>query len=163
DFTLVSPYEWGPFRYYYHGRRMQALRDVARRLQDLSPMEQAALPRDRIPGITPSWVLSCPICWLLNRFRSGWRFSEAEITFIISAFRAVIRLAESAVQPDPKDIVQLRMDLYVVEEIVEKKLTGVRSMSKARCIEHFYQADHLVSFSLEEILSGGSKWDAARK
>jgi hypothetical protein len=43
------------------------------------------------------------------------------------------------------------MDLHVVEEMIQKKLTGITSLRKGNRVEHFCQADHVTSFSVEEV------------
>ena len=121
----------------------------------------ASIKRDQIPGITLSWVLSYPLRWLLNQFRIRWKFSDEEMVYITPVFRAFIKATGAITQPDPKDLVQLRMDLYVAEKIVEKKLTGLSSLEKARDIEHFCQNDRRVHFSLEEVLRGSGSFGPA--
>jgi hypothetical protein len=43
----------------------------------------------------------------------------------------------------------------LTEKIIEKKLTGLSSLEKARDIEHFCQNDHRVYFSLERFAGSG--------
>jgi hypothetical protein len=162
DFALASPEQWELFRQYYDETRLGMLHGLVRELETSSPNGSTSIKRDQIPGITLSWVLSYPMRWLLNQFRIRWAFSDEEMIYITLVFRAFIKVTGAITQPDPKHLVQLRMDLYVAEKIIEKKLTGLSSLEKAGDIEHFCQNDHRVYFSLEEVCGVGPERHVVR-
>jgi hypothetical protein len=158
DFALHSQEQWELFRQYYDEARLRRLYDLVRELETSTPNGSASISSDQIPGITPSWVLSYPLRWLVNRIRITWMFSATEIRYISHVLRTFIEVTGSVVRPGLKDLVQLRMDLYVAELVIEKKLTGLSSLEKARDIEHFCQNDYRVYFSLEEVLQGSGSF-----
>jgi hypothetical protein len=151
DFALASSRQWELFRDYYDETRLQRLCKLVHILEAHASKPLDSVSRDQIPGITPIWVFFYPFRWLLNRFRNRWFFSHLELSYIVLVFRDFLEATGHFLQPDPKELVQLRMDLSVVQELIEMKLTGLSSLKKARNIEHFCQADHVVSFTMEEI------------
>jgi hypothetical protein len=151
DFALASARQWELFRQYYDDSRRGRILDLVRVLEPLVANRQGLISRDQIPGITASWVLFYPIRWLLNHFQSKCTFSETELIYIVIVFRAFVQATDTTPQPDPTSLVQLRMDLQVVEEIIQMKLTGITSLRKAKNVEHFSQADHVISFSVDEL------------
>jgi hypothetical protein len=162
DFALASQEQWELFRQYYDETRLRMLHDLVQELETSIPNGSTPILRDQIPGITFSWVLSYPMRWLLNQIRIKWTLSDDEMTYISLVFRAFIKVTGYATQPDPEDLVRLRMDLSVAEEIIEKKLTGLSSLRKAKDIEHLCRNDHLASFSLEEVCGIGTGWHVVK-
>jgi hypothetical protein len=161
DFALASQGQWDLFRQYYDQARLSRLHGLVRELETSSPNGSTSIKRDQILDTALSWALSYPVRWLLNQFRMRWTFSDGEMTYVTHVFRAFIEVTGSITQPDPKDLVQLRMDLFAAEMIIEKKLTGLSSLEKARNIEHFCQNDHRVYFSVEEVLRGSGSFGPA--
>jgi hypothetical protein len=157
--VLVPSREPAPV--YNDETRLRMLYGLVRELETSNLNNSALITRDQIPDIALSRVLSYPMRWLLNQFRSEFTFSADEMSCVSLVFRAFIKMTGHVTQPDPKDLVQLRMDLHVAEGIIEKKLTGLSSLEEARDIEHFCQNDYRVYFSLEEVLRDSGSFGLA--
>src|SRR5690242_3591120 len=88
DFALASSEQWELFRQYFDETRLGLFHRLVRELESSTPNGPLSIKRDRIPGITLSWVLSYPMRWLLNQFRISWTLSDEEMMYLTLVFRA---------------------------------------------------------------------------
>jgi hypothetical protein len=155
DFALSSERQWDMLRQYYHGERLGMLECAVESLRGLTPPAAPPISRDQAFRLRLGWVLTYPARRLLNRLRASWRFEEKELQFILQTFRSVIDTLRRSQKPEARTLVQIRMDLYACQVIIERKLVGLPQARQAQRIEHFCQAAHIRPFKLEEISAGG--------
>jgi hypothetical protein len=88
----------------------------------------------------------------LNRVIMHYKFSGKEAMFLCSSFGSLLTHLESANQPAPEALIELRMDFYTCGEIIDHKLVGIQQVRKARNVEHFDQSPFIAQSSLSDLL-----------
>lgn len=151
DFALGSQSQWDLLREYYRDGRLGFVRDILSAFRALKADCPSSMAREQFATIDVCWALSFPLRRFLNRFRSRWRFTRAETGFICGGFAILAEVLTRADQPDAKHLVELRMNLSTCQRIIHKHLVGVPELAQADAVEHFCQADHVVSVSMHAI------------
>lgn len=150
-FGLLSDSEWSLMRDYYNEDRQRMVFDTIDNLEGLISKSNQHISRDSVFPCNLRTVLKYPLTRLLNCFRSRWRFNSREIQFMTNTLRTFAADLQIADKPDPQHLVELRMSLLTSHEIIGWRMAGVPEFDKAMCVEHFNQAYHLPSFTVEEI------------
>jgi hypothetical protein len=151
DFALGSQSQWDSLREYYRDERLGFVRDILCAFRALKADCPSSMAREPFTTIDVGWALSFPLRRFVNRFRSSWRLTRVETGFICGALTALAEVLTRAHQPDAKHLVKLRMDLSACQRIIHKHLVGVPELAQADAVEHFCQADHVVSVRMDAI------------
>ena len=151
DFSLSSARQWALLRDYYQGERRHRLLDLLGELERLALRHPEGYSRDQWGRAGPGWVLAYPVLALINRWRTRWLFSEDQVSFFVTAMTRLVQALSCETQPTTALLIDLRLDLYLCQWILEKKLVGVPFLRSASTIEHFCQADHLPSISWSQL------------
>ena len=101
-------------------------------LKLLIPSYPPLLDRDQFLRGTFTWLLRRPFIRLANRTRSKWRFSRNEIIFIHQTFQCLLDILPLQPAPPALTLVNLRMDFFTCEYIIERRLDGIPEIEKAR-------------------------------
>ncbi|GEM_PF-6265947 len=155
-FGLLSDAEWTLMRDYYNEERLRLLLDTIENLEGLILIPNQHISRESVFPVGFRAVVSYPVTRFLNCFRSHWRFSCREIQFMTHVLHAFVADVQKVDKPEPRHLVELRMSLLTCHEIIGWRLAGAPEFDKAMNVEHFDRADHLPSFTIEEICGTSS-------
>jgi len=151
DFAIGSSQQWDLLRDYYTEVKRRELFEIAQWLKSVLPATQPIPPRDYFGKIRLAYVLLLPLSVLMNRVRRRWRFAGDELLFLAASVDSVLTALSWESVPPPAFLIALRMDLFMCEHIIEKRLAGVPELKKAGNIEHFCQPCHIRHWRLEEL------------
>jgi hypothetical protein len=152
DFALSSTRQWLLLREYYGAGKLKLLQDLLQSLKSLHPRHGPYRDKDRFARITFGWVATYPLRWWINQWRDCWMFTTDEVSFFIDAIARLVSCLTCAEKPPSGLLVDLRIDLHLCQRIIEMKLVGFSLLKRASHIDHFCQADHVASASLNQIL-----------
>ena len=150
-FGLLSDAEWSLMCDYYHVDRLRTVVETIEYLEGLIAIHNQHVSRDSVFRNGLLVAISYPVTRLLNCFRTRWRLSSREIQFMTNVLHTFVTDAQKVDKPEPQHLVELRMNLLTCHEIIGWRLAGVPEFNKAMNVEHFDRADHLPSFTIEEV------------
>ena len=160
DRVIVDSEKWAQLREYYDSNKRRILTALVGRFRELGlPQPPPSLHREHFANRAPGGLLGC-VPRLLNRLKSRWGFSADELSFISSTLRRFVRTLEDTVTPGPSSAVDLRMDLYACEWIIETRIMGAPGLREAGKIEYFNQSRRLKTVSLDQVLAGACRTSA---
>jgi hypothetical protein len=153
-FSLGAP--WSELRAYYLGKRMDALRRFAQYFTEGLSGQGVHFPAPHRNEMGPyfasvSLLQSFLGKWIANR-KSHWTFAPPASGFMASALMSLVEALDSETRPDQERLISLRIDLCTSRTMIENRCYGLRELTRARRIEHFWQADWIPSLRFEEIL-----------
>jgi len=152
DFALGSAKQWQGLRDYYDEAKRSAVRRVVRDLREKGAPSAAKLTRERLERAEIVSLVPWLVRWLGNRGRTTWRFSGEQVAFLHGTLERFQETLECGAPPGAAELIELRMDLHACETLIEQRLVGVADLETARGIEHFCQAPHLRTVSLQELV-----------
>ena len=155
-FGLLSDAQWSLMRDYYDEQRLRPVLDTIDILDGLTSISNEHISRESVFRYGLLVALQYPVTRLLNCFRKQWRFSNREIQFMTVVLHSFVADLQLADKPEPRRLVELRMNLLTCHEIIGRRLAGVPEFEKALNVQHFCQADHLRSYTIEEICGGAA-------
>ena len=154
DFAHLGPDQWALLRDYYGLRKQEALREIVRQLSSLIPPDPPLLERHQFEKGGLIRRLRLPIIRLANLTKLNWKFSRAEIIFIRQCFQYLIDVLPLWPRPPAQVLVNLRMDLFACECMIENHLYGLPELEKASRVEHFCQPDHIEHVTIDDLVTG---------
>lgn len=150
-FGLRSSAEWARMVEYYHEERRQLVLDTMERLEALTSHPNRHVSRESVFRFGLLGAVERLVMCVLNCFRRQWAFSEPEIQFIAGVLHTFVGDMQKADKPEPRHLVELRMDLLTCHEIIGRRMAGIPEFEKALKVEHFCQSDYLQFLTIEEI------------
>jgi hypothetical protein len=152
DFSYMGPDQWVLLQDYYGPGKQAALREIVDQLKPLIPSYPPLLARDQFFKGTLTWILRRPFIRLANLSKLKWRFSRNEIIFINQAFKCLLDIVPLRPVPPALTLVNMRLDLFTCECIIQRRLDGIPEIEKANRVEHFCQPDHIEHVKIEDLL-----------
>jgi hypothetical protein len=151
----VLDYRWPEFTAYYRGNRGAAVKRVVEQLRQLasdgacdpSPGREELTRHPRRPGLVQFLFGK----WLAAG-KKEWSIPCREIGFTAAALQALARLIDQDERPDHDTLVELRMDLWAAQWLLEGHCYGLSELARAVRMEHFSQSDHLVTVTLADLI-----------
>jgi hypothetical protein len=152
DFAIGSVSQWESLRQYYTGPRRDGLVKLVGRLRGLVRSNSVIPTRDRFYKQRWTTLIALPFMAIINQTKSAWRFSEGELVFFAEHLGNLLEILPSGEPPPRAGLIDLRMNLFMCQWIIERHLFGVSELKKANNIEHFCQPMHLRHFLMNEIM-----------
>ena len=152
DSASHGPEQWALLRDYYGEEKRDALRQMLKQIKPLIPTYLPLLERRQFDTTSFFWLLCRPFVRLANRKKLSWRFARNEIVFIHQSFNYLLDLLAIEPAPPALTLVNLRMDFWACEYLVETRLRGVPELEKAVHIEHFGQSDYIEHVKIKDLL-----------
>jgi hypothetical protein len=148
-------WHWEAFRAYYGAERQTYLEAWERKLVDLvGPGSQwhSFANRDALVAQVrkPGFFRVIFGAWFANRRRT-WSFSPAEIAFAARVLYSLIDVIGQALRPADQHLIDLRMDLWACEYLLDCRCHGLSRLERARHVEHFMQTASVPHEALHEI------------
>jgi hypothetical protein len=150
-FGLRSEAQWSGMREYYHQERLRPVLDTIESLDGLTTCPNQQIARESVFRWGLLGALEYGKSRLLNCLRKHFRFSDREIWFLANVLHRFVEDLQKAEKPEPQHLVELRMDLLTCHELIGRRLAGVAAFDRAMDVEHFCQAEHIRSFTIEEV------------
>jgi hypothetical protein len=150
-FGLRSEHEWALLHDYYREHRIRCVLDTTESLEGLISIRNQTISRESVFRHGLIVAMAYPVTRLLNAFRSQWRFPAREIQFLTRVLHCFVAAVQKVEKPEAQHLVELRMNLLTCHELIGHRLAGVPEFDKAMNVEHFCQADHVRSATIEEI------------
>jgi hypothetical protein len=150
-YALSCPSQWSQFVAYYDKSKQTQISEVIGMLKD------AGAVQDNIPSrqaLAQSGLLSmvrCTAGLLCNPLKRSWAFSVREISFFSVTLEHLLRILHNADLPKKEELIELRLDCFVCNSVIARKLIGVREIKKASSVEHFNQSEYVTGFTFQEI------------
>lgn len=151
DFAIASSTQWARLLQYYASERQEGLHAIAQRLRCEIKNNGPVPARRHFESVDLVRIVLLPLTHLVNQTRRAWHFAHDEAHFISATFDSFIKTLSSMANPPEQCLIELRMDLFMCELIIERHLYGVPELRKAEKIEHFCQPDHIQHFTMEEL------------
>lgn len=151
DRVLTAPRQWSSFVAYYDEHKRAAIMELIAQLSRAGSEHAENLSRDDFAEnvfIGAIWSLVGP---LLNKAKRYWSFTEKELSFFRSTLETLLRILQLPEIPKNQELVQVRMDLYVCQWIIDRRMLGVRELRDVARIEHFNQPEFLEHVTLRQM------------
>jgi hypothetical protein len=152
DFVCMGPDQWALLKDYYGPGKQAALREIVDQLKPFIHPYSPLLDRKEFLKGSFSWLLRRPFIRMTNRTKKKWTFSGTEIAFIHQTFQCLIDILVLQPAPPALVLVNMRMDLYTCEHIIQRRLYGIPEIEIASRVEHFCQPDHIEHLKIEDLV-----------
>ncbi len=152
DFALGGAEQWQGLRDYYDEVKRSAVRRVTWDLREKDGASPGRPTRRRLERSVIVPLVLWPFRWIGNRGRRTWRFSKEQVAFLHGILEQFQEALDQSEPPAAADLIGLRMDLHACATLIERRLVGVAELKTARQIEHFCQAPHLRTVSLQDLV-----------
>ena len=159
DFACHGPEQWVLLRDYYGDEKREALRDILGQLEPMIPSCPPLLDRNQFDTTTFAWLCRRPFVRLANRNKLKWRFARNEIVFFHQSFHYLLDLLALEPAPPALALVNLRMDFFTCEHLIDSRLYGIPEIEKAVRVEHFCHNEHIEHIKIADLLGAGSTQD----
>jgi hypothetical protein len=146
---------WPEFTAYYRGKRLTAVKRVVEHLRssasggtcDPSPGRDELMRNSGRPGLVRFLFGK----WLAAG-KKEWSIPCREVGFTATVLQGLARLIEQEESPDPDTLVELRMDLWAAQWLIDGHCCGLPELARAVRMEHFMQSDHLATITLADLI-----------
>lgn len=150
-FALSNKAQWGDFIRYYNVARRKAITSLLGNLRILNANGDSVRGRQRVSHSS----FARPGIFLLNlltrSIRTSWRFSGDDLAFLFAALSAFYDVLDAAQPPAHASLIELRLDLYSCEWIIENRMLGIPELRLAQNVEHYGQSGFVQHVTLEEM------------
>jgi hypothetical protein len=155
DATLFA--HWWELREYYAAEKRAAIAQLTAKLRDT--LSNACLASPRLTR-NEIWPKPSPLGQLIRvlfgrwiaPWKKAWRFPSQEIRFIVSNLTTVLSFLEAGDRPANQALIDLRMDLYTGEYLIEWRCHGLPELVRAQKIEHFHGPLHIRLVKMEDLI-----------
>jgi hypothetical protein len=151
-FGRESKSHWIEMRQYYAGDRTARLEAAAAELRGLIPDRPELLEEPAERGAFRQAAIVAAR-YVLNRFRTRWRFPSIELAFLEATLRSAFDAIALSERPSDELLTRLRMRLCRCQFLIESRMVGVSGFREAARIEHFCQPLHMRMLTWDEIMS----------
>lgn len=145
---------WAEFAAYYRGERAAAVKRVAGQLRRLNS-DRACDPTLGREELTRSSRRPGLVQFLFGKWlaagKGEWSIPCTEIGFTAAALQTLAQLVDQDERPEHDTLVELRMNLWAAQWLIEGHCYDLPALGKAARMEHFHQSDHLVTVTLDEL------------
>jgi hypothetical protein len=150
DFALSSAVQWRRLCDYYDAQKREGLAWMLENLRSLNADCHKAPHRTAFA--IPVFAVFIAIWRLLtNPLRSWWAFPASELGFIYTTLATFADALNYQNPPELSARINLRMDFNLCESFIQGRMLGLPEFQKASTIEHFCQAAHVKSVTMDEM------------
>jgi hypothetical protein len=139
---------WQEFQDFYDDEKRSIL---AQSLALLRPYDKIGLSKTQLKSVENRLAFVRAIRFITNRWKTSFSISVYYLSFIRSALNRFWEVMHRPVIPSREEIIDVRMELWACQWLLDPHLASMKETAKARKVEHFGQSDYLQFIPISDL------------